>query len=310
VGKGSGGHGGFGGGGGAAHLTAAWVDAGDGGDGGFGAGGGAAGQAAFGPNGAGGSGGFFAGNGSSDDDGGGGGAGLGGAIFSDGGSIDIRNTTFNANTAGGGFSSRAQDGSGGGGAIFSRNGHLVVLNSTISGNFGNFGGGIILVQDAATTPASFALLNSIVAGNGQYECAISGSSVGVAFAGNLIQSNAPGNSEYHRETFTGCGGIVTAGDPQLGPLQWNQGPTPTMAIAMGSPAWNAADPTTSLPQDQRRQERPAMGGFDIGAFEPAASLSRSGGRRNPGAVPRGAHDAGAVGRRHDHSCTRNAGGVE
>ena len=56
-------------------------------------------------------------------------------------------------------------------------------------------------------------------------------------------------------------------DPQLGPLGYNQGVTPTMAIGSTSPAWNAADPGTSLAVDQRKQDRPAMGRFDIGAFE-------------------------------------------
>lgn len=265
-GRGSGGRGGFGGGGGSAHGSFANVDAGEGGDAGFGGGGGSGGMAAFSVNGDGGDGGFFGGDGG-DGGGGGGGAGLGGAIFNDSGSVDIRNSTFAANAVGGGFSLGSQDGSGGGGAIFSLNGHLVVLNSTVSGNFANFGGGIIVAQDSASAPTSFILLNTIVAGNGQYECAIRGFSIGVAFAGNLIQSNAPDGSEYHRETFAGCGGVVATGDPQLGPLQYNQGRTPTMAIAPTSPAWNAADPATSLPQDQRRQERPAMGAFDIGAFE-------------------------------------------
>ena len=262
LGGGHGGDGGFGGGGGASGSAGSFGE--DGGDGGFGGGGGAgkSGTVAFGDPG---DGGFFAGDGSST--GGGGGSGLGGAIFNDSGVVEIRNSTFNANAAEGGFSPETQDGSGGGGAIFSVNGQIAVLNSTISGNFANFGGGIIVAQDSADAPTSFVLQNTIVAGNGQYECAIRGFNVGVAFAGNLIQSNAPEGSEYHREIFAGCQGIVSTGDPQLGLLQLNQGATPTMAIASTSPAWNAADPGTSLTQDQRRQERPAMGTFDIGAFE-------------------------------------------
>ena len=262
LGGGHGGGGGFGGGGGASGSAGAFGE--DGGDGGFGGGGGAGdsgGVAGGDP----GDGGFFAGDGSSN--GGGGGAGLGGAIFNDSGVVEIRNSTFTANAAEGGFSQETQDGSGGGGAIFSVNGYLAVLNSTVSGNSANFGGGIMIVQDAASAPASFVLLNTIVARNGLYECALSGSSIGVAFTGNLIQNNTVDGSEHHREIFAGCGGVVTTGDPQLGPLQYNQGRTPTMAIAPTSPAWNAADPATSLPDDQRRQDRPAMGAFDIGAFE-------------------------------------------
>ena len=40
-----------------------------------------------------------------------------------------------------------------------------------------------------------------------------------------------------------------------------------MAIGSASPARSLADPTTSLPVDQRKQPRPANGGYDIGAFE-------------------------------------------
>jgi hypothetical protein len=265
-GTGSGGRGGFGGGGGSASSDA-FFDAGDGGDGGFGGGGGSASEAFSGPDGDGGNGGFFAGDGSSSGDGGGGGAGLGGAIFNDSGTVDIRNSTFTNGFVGGGYSAASQDGSGGGGAIFSRNGHLTVLNSTISGNVANFGGGIIVAQDSAGAPTSFVLENTIVANNGLYECAISGFNIGVAFAGNLIQSNTPDGSEKHHETFVGCQGVVATDDPQLGPLQNNQGATPTMAIGSTSPAFNAADPGSSLPVDQRRQPRPAMGGVDIGAFE-------------------------------------------
>jgi hypothetical protein len=271
-GGGDGGRGGFGGGGGASGIALAFGV--DGGNGGFGGGGGAGNNGGI-TDGDAGNGGFFAGDGSSTHGGGagGGGAGLGGAIFNDSGTVDIRNSTFTGNYVNGGFSDKSQDGSGGGGAIFSRNGHLTVLNSTITRNFGNFGGGIIVAQvleggifDFEVPPTSFVLENTIVAGNGQYECAITGISIGVAFAGNLIMNNADG-SKFDGKTFIGCGGVVSSSDPQLGPLAYNQGATPTMAIGATSPAWNAADPGSSLSVDQRKQERPAMGGFDIGAFE-------------------------------------------
>jgi hypothetical protein len=264
-GNGSGGRGGFGGGGGGATELAV-VDAGEGGDGGFGGGGGSGGEAGFFYNGDGGRGGFFAGEGG-DGGGGGGGAGLGGAIFNDSGAVDIRNSTFAGNAVSGGYSGGSEDGTGGGGAIFSRNGYLTILNSTISGNFANFGGGIIVAQDSESAPTSFVLQNTIVSGNGQHECAISGSTIAVAFAGNLIQSNAAYGTQYHHETFVGCQGVITTSDPQLGPLQYNLGATPTMAIAASSPAHDAADPGTSLAVDQRRSRRPSGSGFDIGAFE-------------------------------------------
>ena len=215
-GGGAGARGGFGGGGGASGLTLAF--AGDAGDGGFGGGGGAA-ESGLVFSGNRGAGGFFAGNGTrSGRGGGGGGAGLGGAIFNDSGTVDIRNSTFAANGVGGGISTESQDGTGGGGAIFSRNGHLAVLNATISGNLANFGGGIIVIQDSESAPTSFVLQNTIISGNGLSECAISGFVVTGAFAGNLIESNAIDGVEFHREDFVGCLGVVTTSDPQLGPL--------------------------------------------------------------------------------------------
>jgi hypothetical protein len=95
---------------------------------------------------------------------------------------------------------------------------------------------------------------------------VTGSSIAGAFAGNLITQNATGQI-MREKTFVACPGVVTTADPQLAPLALNAGPTPTLAIAASSPAWNTADFATSLVFDQRRQRRPALGGVDIGAFE-------------------------------------------
>lgn len=57
---------------------------------------------------------------------------------------------------------------------------------------------------------------------------------------------------------------VTA-DPNLGPLQENDGPTPTHALLAGSPALNAGE--TDLVVDQRGVTRPQGRAADIGAFE-------------------------------------------
>ena len=261
LGGGNGGRGGFGGGGGASGTAGAFGE--DGGNGGFGGGGGV-GTDGFVTDGDPGNGGFFAGN--ANGTGGGGGAGLGGAIFNDSGSVVVSNSTFAGNTTGGGFSEKATDGASGGGAIFVRNGHLAVLNATISGGLAHIGGGILVVQDSPSAPTSFDLRNSIIASNGEKECAITGFSIGASFVGNLIESNADG-SQFFGKTFVGCGLPLTSSDPQLGPLQNNGGVTPTMAIPLASPARDLADPGTSLTVDQRRQQRPAHGGYDIGAFE-------------------------------------------
>ena len=58
---------------------------------------------------------------------------MGGAIYNNGGTVSIMNSTFSGNSAVGG-SSIGISGAGLGGAIFSRNGYLTILQSTISGN--------------------------------------------------------------------------------------------------------------------------------------------------------------------------------
>jgi hypothetical protein len=263
-GGGSGARGGFGGGGGASGYAGTFGE--DGGNGGFGGGGGA-GHYGLVTDGNPGNGGFFGGNGRSRA--GGGGAGLGGAIFNDSGVVMISNSTFTANGAVGGPSNGgAPEGRAGGGAIFSRNGQLTVLNATISNNSSviGLGGGIMVAQDSPSAPTLFVLKNTIVANNGEAECAITGSSIAGAFAGNLITQNAV-NQIMREHTFVACPGVVTTADPLLAPLAPGNGSTATMAIGTNSPAFNTADFNTSLGFDQRGQRRPALGGVDIGAFE-------------------------------------------
>jgi Divergent InlB B-repeat domain len=266
---GNGGNGGFGGGGGAG--WSGLFGGTHGGNGGFGGGGGRAADGSI----IGGSdpglGGMFGGNGNTNF--GGGGAALGGAIFNDSGSVSVSNSTFFGNTVtrgdggGVGSSGAADHGEGAGGAIFSVNGHLTAVNVTINGNISTGSdAGITVVQTSADSPTSFILHNTIIYGNGgtdangnhigtPQECSISGFVVAVNGAGNLIENN------------DNCPGVVTTGDPHLGPLQNNLGFTPTMAIGPASAAFNAADPATSLPTDQRFTPRPEEGGFDIGAYE-------------------------------------------
>lgn len=266
---GNGGNGGFGGGGGAG--WSGLLGGTHGGDGGFGGGGGRAADGSLIGSSSPGHGGMFGGDGNSRF--GGGGAGLGGAIFNDSGSVDVRNSTFFGNTVtrgdggGAGSSGAADRGADAGGAIFSVNGHLTVIDVTISGNLSTGSdAGITVVQTSPTAPTSFILHNTIIYGNGgtdsngnhvgtTKECSISGFVVAVSGEGNLIENN------------DNCPGVVTTGDPLLGPLQLNRGFTPTMAIGPSSAAFNTADPETSLSSDQRGTPRPEQGGFDIGAYE-------------------------------------------
>lgn len=224
--SGPGGDGGFGGGGGGGGFFG-----GTGGRGGFG-GGGAAGDN-------GGSGGGF-GGGNASSSGGGGGAGMGGAVFNQGGFVAIVNSTLSANSATGGAGGFNNPGQGLGGAIFTRNGVTSFNANTFNGNTANQGGGAVYAVSDSNSGAGFSggnvaltLSNSILANTvgiaTDFASATLGSGVNTfAGGGNLIERNSG---------FTG--GIVTAADPQLGPLQDNGGPTKTHALAGASPAVNA-----------------------------------------------------------------------
>ena len=288
-GSGDGGTGNYGGGGGGGAF-----EGGNGGGGGFGGGGGAGWSGEFGGT-HGGQGGFGGGGGAADDgnligsshpgnggsyggdansSSGGGGAALGGVIFNDGGSVVVTNSTFTGNSVtrgngGVGPTGPADNGADAGGAIFSLNGSLTINDSTFSGNLSTGSeAGIVIQQTAATIPASLTLNNTIIFNNGgtdasgnpigtTKECSIAGSTgtITITGAGNLIQNN------------DSCPGVVTTGDPLLGPLQLSRGFTPTMAIGPNSAAFNTADAATSLSSDQRGTPRPEQGGFDIGAYE-------------------------------------------
>ncbi len=196
-------------------------------------------------------------------------------IFNDGGTVVINNSTFAGNSVtrgnGGGAGSpgAADNGADAGGAIFSLNGHLTINDSTFSGNLSTGSEAAIVIQQTSTViPTSFILNNTIIFNNGgtdangnpigtPKECSIAGSTIAILFggAGNLIQNN------------DNCPGVVTTGDPLLGPLQYNRGFTFTMAIGPSSAAFNTADTSSSLSLDQRGIPRPSDGGFDIGAFE-------------------------------------------
>ena len=255
--QGNGGLGGFGGGGGGPWGDSSGGLSGTGGDGGFGGGGGADGGA----------GGPFAGNG--DCCVGGGGAALGGAIFNESGRLTVHNSTFTNNYVAGGLANyNSNDGDSAGGAIFSRNGSTSIVDCTFSNNHTvrnrgpGLGGGVVVYSDSS---AAFTIQNTIVAFNTSNECFFTGN-VTATGAGNLIISNGSGT-----QPFGACPGVVATTDPQLGPLQNNTGPTPTMAIPLFSSAMGVADPGTSLPYDQKYADRPQpdkspRNGFDIGAY--------------------------------------------
>jgi hypothetical protein len=273
----SGGTGGFGGGGGSGFRG--------GGRGGFGGGAGSSWDGTSAGPGFGG--GASGGSGNQWGNGGGGGAGMGGAIFNNGGTVNISNSTLAGNRAIGGAGgadgagASGQAGSGGsgfGGAIFNRNGTLTILNSTIGSNTvtGGAGGsgtnvpgsagaatgrGVFDLGDGAGGTGTVNVTNTIFGYYTDLNAATNaGGSVTVTGSTNLIHSSSG---------FAPPAGFnFSTGNPLLGTLSNNGGPTQTVSLLPGSLAIGNANVGASPAVDQRNFPRPNVTGpVDIGALQ-------------------------------------------
>ncbi|MGH2991146.1 MAG: choice-of-anchor Q domain-containing protein [Solirubrobacterales bacterium] len=207
----------------------------------------------------------------------------GGGLFTrNGGSLTVANSTVAENDA-------TEDG---GGIRATFDSDLTVVNSTVTGNTAAGGGGGIA---SAQQGSDVTILNSTVAANSAPE----GANLRlVAFDDtkvlrSTILSDPVGGGEncvffddtpvsqgHNLADDASCGLDVDTDlpntDPSVGPLVDNGGPTPTMALAPGSPAIDKGV-SGDVSADQRGEPRPsdfgeianAPGGdgADIGAFE-------------------------------------------
>lgn len=166
----------------------------------------------------------------------------GGAISSSSASTVISNSTFYSNSA-----------TTKGGGIYTWVSGIAITSSTFSGNWAppNNGGGIY--NDGPMELSNTILANSLSGG----DC-----------------KNGSGNLSINTNNLTedGSCGVSLSGDPKLGALTNNGGPTRTMALMGNSPAVDAgndaacaASPVSNL--DQRGVTRPIGSHCDIGAFE-------------------------------------------
>jgi hypothetical protein len=146
------------------------------------------------------------------------------AILSSASSVSLINSTFSGNIADRtGFLCGSSSGEGG--AVHSDAGSLTIINSTFSGNSGFHGDHISSVR------GSLSLANTILANGGfGRDCDLVESPV-VASGKNLV---GDGSCAADTEHF-----II--GNPMLGPLADNGGPTQTFALLPGSAAIDAAD---------------------------------------------------------------------
>lgn len=215
----------------------------------------------------------------------------GGAIFNNGGTVTVINSTFLNNQA---FS---------GGAIYNdNNGTLVVKNSTFSGNQANTGdgGGGAIYNNAGVASVT----NSTFYNNQAFRGGALYNGFGAGIKLNVLNVTISGNSALDTggvyndggvttitntildtNTNGNCGGGVNDGGHNLdsaatcaftnaalnntsavlGALAANGGPTNTMALGVKSPAIDAGDSATCPATDQRYYSR--VGICDIGAYE-------------------------------------------
>lgn len=170
----------------------------------------------------------------------------GGAIWNDRGAVTVQQSTFSGNSA------ATDSANGAGGGIYNTEGTLTVQQSTFSDNSAASGGGIANL-------GTLDLTNTILANSrGGGDC-VTGTISTNRY--NLIEDGSCSDTAI---------GLVT-GDPRLGPLADNGGPTATYALLPGSPAINAGDPAFTPPPDfdQRGAGFPRVqqGQLDIGAVE-------------------------------------------
>jgi hypothetical protein len=173
--------------------------------------------------------------------------GYGGGLYAVSSAVSIVNSTFANNTAGTG------------GAIRMSSGSLSIADSTISGNSSG-------IAQRSISPL---LSNSILAGNGSYDC-----------LGPLTD----GGHDILGSTASGCSGLTNGvnGDhvgvsASLGALGDNGGPTQTMMPASSSPAIDAGDnaacaasPANDVDQRLYPRTSTSNGTCDIGSVESAA----------------------------------------
>jgi hypothetical protein len=218
---------------------------------------------------------------------------LGGGIRNFGGTMTIIDSTISNN--------QAQDGGG-----IENDGTLTVTGSTLSANSAPYGGGIYerccfssLAIDNSTfagnsaTNTGGAIFNdpynfvtTVTSSTFSGNSATSGGGIEnyerLRITGTILANNAGGNCGFIAPTDGGanlsfpaadtCGfsigsGDVVGGDPVLGPLQSNGGPTQTMALGVGSAAIDAGGTCPAADRGVDQRGLPRTSACDIGAFE-------------------------------------------
>lgn len=200
-----------------------------------------------------------------------------GGISTGSGNVDLESSTVDANgddgvsTNSGNITVTASTVSGNNGdGIATNSGDVNLSNSTISGNVGDN-----ISTNSGDIDIGFSTIADSSDGDGL------STSSGLIFLSGAIVANNDGDdcgqtvedSDHSLDTDGSCGlvhtGDISDGDPNLGPLQNNGGPTETQALLAGSDAIDAGG--DGCPEDdQRFENRPQGAACDIGAYESGA----------------------------------------
>jgi hypothetical protein len=173
------------------------------------------------------------------------------------GSLLARNVTFHDNR----IDENNATGMGGGLAVSS--GPATVINATFAANYAKFHGAGI--QGAANvTMANSLFVNNRSNRNGGYANFHTNSAVGTDLGGNRQYLDPGMVIDVNSDALVSANAMK--GDPELGALGDNGGPTATMAIPADSTARDTGVSVANVPDvDQRLKSRDAQ--RDVGAFE-------------------------------------------
>ncbi len=215
---------------------------------------------------------------------------MGGGIFSRGGTVTLVNDTFTGNSAQGGpggagsSSSLGSQGVGAGNAGYGAGGGVLVLNSQLYAIFNTFTlnsvttgpGGAVDGPDvylySADGSANGTLINNILGQDGITLTAdVSSGLQNNVDGGSLPTFNGSSNNLVSLNGNNGLpGGDYTTGQPLLGPLASNGGPTQTFQLQAGSPAIAAGVaaffPGTLNPITTEQRGTTRKSPFDIGSL--------------------------------------------
>lgn len=206
-----------------------------------------------------------------------GGLGTRGAGIKNTGTLTVKNSTISDNKALAIFNDVIVAPSLGGG-IYAESGQTIILNSTFSGNEGKGSGILAQIDGTLTIRHSTFSNNSIIFDTNTL---LAFGSITMAMSNSIIANNDARDSQCFSSTLKDEGYNIVedgtcisaptsfSGDPLLGSLADNGGPTMTHALLPGSPAIDAITDAAActLATDQRGITRPQGSACDIGAYE-------------------------------------------